>query len=92
MQWNEKKIDILIIVNTKENSITINKYIIYSKEYHLFESTLYYLNNQKKKKITDNECFNKYNYFLKNYCINEYFNEIKQLIQFILSKCDFWFI
>ena len=66
MKW--KKINILIIpisVNTKENSITMNKYIIYSKEYHLFESILYYLNNQKKKKIKDNECYYKYNFFWK---------------------------
>ena len=83
------KINIPISFNKVENSIIINKSIVYCKEYHSFESILYYLKNQKKIKITDNECFYKYNYFLKNYFINEYFDKMKQLIKIIFKSLYF---
>ena len=74
-------------VSYTNDSITIEGVAFIKKRYS-FESLLYCLTNEPKNiKLLYNDRLYKYDYFLENYCIIDYFNEFKELIKiFIKSK------
>ena len=69
-----------------DNSIYI-EYMTFNKKQYSFNSLIYCLQKNGVKKISlINECLYKYDYFLSEYWINEYFSKLEEIIKIILKS------
>ena len=77
----------IIIENIRfENSVPI-KNIIFEKDKFSFDSLIYFLQNENLKNILLKiEYFYKYDYFIKEYWINEYLPGLKEILSIIIKS------